>query len=57
MEAQMFRISSYRIHQSLVQKPLRLSEYWPLWADKKEEEEFVMTKEMYEEIKKAHKLN
>lgn len=57
LEAQNFRLASYRIHQSLVTKPLRIEEYWPLKGDKKPtEEKITMTREMYAEIKKAHNL-
>jgi hypothetical protein len=56
--AQMIRIGSYRIHQSLVKKPLKIEDFWPLWGDKKHaSEKFVMSREMYAEIKKAHNLN
>lgn len=57
IEAGMLRIASYRIHQSLVTKPLSISEYWPLRGDKKpESERIVMTPEMFEGIKKIHNL-
>ncbi len=32
--AQMMRISSFRLHQSLVQKPLKIHEFWALPSDK-----------------------
>jgi hypothetical protein len=51
------RWASYRIHQSLVEKPVRIEEFWPLWNDKKpEDEKLIMTKEMYDQIKKIHNL-
>lgn len=57
----MMRIASYRIHQSLVQKPLRLTEYWPLYLDKSHQEaeqKFEqLTQEEYENIKKLHGIN
>lgn len=57
IEARNLRFASYRIHQSLVTKPLSIEEYWPLKGDKpKQAEKKVMTREMYAEIKKAHKL-
>lgn len=57
-EAAMMRIASYRIHQSLVQKPMPLHEYWPLPSDKKQGPvtQKYMTKEMLEKIKKVHKI-
>lgn len=58
MEAESLRWASYRIHQSLVEKPLKIEDFWPLWGDKKKapDEIPVMTKEMYDEIKKIHNL-
>lgn len=51
------RWASYRIHQSLVEKPLKIEEFWPLWGDKKKDDDkLVMTKEMYDQIKKIHNL-
>lgn len=56
-EASMQRIASYRIHQSLVQKPFTITEYWPLPSDKKQSRDtFYMTPEMLQKIKKAHNL-
>lgn len=52
-EAAMLRIASYRIHQSLVQKPLKIQEYWPLPSDKKVSRDVrIMTPEQLEKIKK-----
>ena len=57
IEVKNLRWASYRIHQSLALKPLSLEDFWPLAGDKqKEGDQLVMTKEMYEEIKKIHKL-
>jgi len=63
-QAQQLRLSSYRIHQSLVEKPLSIQEFWPIWGDKKhEQDKFIWgeTKEearaFYELVKKAHNLN
>ena len=56
--AAMMRTASYRIHQSLVEKPLAIEDYWRLWSDgKKEKIDIVMTSEMFEMIKKAHGIN
>lgn len=56
-DAAMMRIASYRIHQSLVEKPLTIQKYWPLPSDKSQSRDtYFMTKEMLEKIKKAHKL-
>lgn len=55
-EASMMRIASYRIHQSLVQKPMKLQEYWPLPSDKKVSHvQKYMTREMLEKIQKRIK--
>jgi hypothetical protein len=57
LEAQNFRLASYRIHQSLVAKPVPIEEYWPLKGDKKKPtEKIVMTRDIYAQIKKAHNL-
>ncbi len=56
-EAAMLRISSYRIHQSLVQKPLKIQEYWPLPSDKKVSRDVrIMTPEILEKIKNRWKI-
>lgn len=48
-------MASYRIHQSLVQKPLSLEDFWPIDGDKeRSNDRLIMTREMYAEIKKAH---
>lgn len=56
LEKANLRFASYRIHQSLVTKPLSLEKYWPLKGDKPKTEKIVMTRDMYDEIKKAHNL-
>jgi|GEM_PF-6860636 len=35
-----------------------MEEFWPLWTDKKkvENDQLVMTKEMYDKIKQVHNL-
>lgn len=55
--AEMMRISSYRIHQSLVEKPLSIEKYWPLPSDKESTEEgLIMTPDLLEKIKEIHGL-
>lgn len=57
IEAQNLRLASYRIHQSLVTKPVSIEKYWPLRGDKVQtEDKIIMTRDMYAEIKKAHNL-
>lgn len=57
MRATDLRWASYRIHQSLVEKPAKIEDFWPLWGDKKKEtEQLVMTPEMYHKIKQIHNL-
>ena len=57
-EANNLRFASYRIHQSLVEKPLKIEEFWPLWGDKKvkPDDKLIMTPELYQQIKKIHNL-
>lgn len=56
-EALMQRMASFRIHQSIVQKSLKISEYWPLPSDKKvTRDTLFMSKEMLKKIKAAHKI-
>lgn len=50
-------IASFRIHQSLVQKPESFNNYWPFQKDAgKPKDTYFMTKEMLAKIKKAHNL-
>lgn len=56
VEAWNLRLASYRIHQSLVTKPVSIEEYWPMDNKKKDAEKSIMTRETYAEIKKAHNL-
>ena len=44
------RLASYRIHQSLVEKPLKIEDFWPLWGDKKTEDKLIMTPELYRQM-------
>ena len=52
----MLRIASYRIHQSLVEKPLSLDDYWKI-DEVKEMDEMIMTPDLFNEIKKKHGLS
>lgn len=57
MEDLKLGIASYRIHQSLVQKPEPFKSYWPFQKDAgKPKDTYFMTKEMLAKIKKAHNL-
>jgi len=54
-EMSVARLASYRIHQSLVTKALKIEQYWPLESDKKPEvKQFVMTQEERDRILKLH---
>lgn len=56
-EARLQRIAAFRIHQSLVTKPLSLNEFWPLPSDKKvSRETLVMSKAMLKKVKQFYKL-
>lgn len=56
-EASMLRMGFYRIHQSLVEKPLTIKEFWPLASDKESvKEKIVVSREMIDKIKKIHNL-
>lgn len=57
-EASLQRTASWRIHQSLVQKPLTLREFWPLPSDKKNQRDIILppSKEKIEEIRKIWKI-
>ncbi len=56
-EAVMLRIASYRIHQSLVQKPLSITDYWPLPSDKETKKDTLfVSRDILKQIKQAHGL-
>lgn len=56
-ESLKLRIASYRIHQSLVEKPLTLEKYWPIDdIEDDNPDELIMTPEILEQIKKMHNL-
>lgn len=55
-EAKMLRIASYRLHQSLVEKPLSIIEYWPLRDEVEVKETMVVDAELLATIKRVHKL-
>ena len=52
------RLMAYRIHQSLVEKPVKIEEFAPVWDDDKEEAngEFVVTQDFYNEMAKLYDL-
>jgi hypothetical protein len=55
--ARVNRVLSYRIHQSLVKKPINITEYMPLFGDNVQAKgKMVMDKETYELIKRKHGL-
>jgi hypothetical protein len=52
------RLLSFRLHQSLVEKPLKLEEYMPMFGDDliAKKEAPIITQELYNQIKKRYKL-
>jgi len=51
------RMGLFKIHQSLVQKPLSLKEFLPLSSDKViSHDTFTISKDLLAQIKKAHKM-
>ena len=56
-ESLKLRIASYRIHQSLVEKPLTLEKYWPIDdIEDDNSDELIMTPELLQQIKQAHNI-
>ncbi len=57
-QAELMGFSSYRIHQSLVEKPLSFYKYWPLTkaakAEQKEKQRIVMDDAMLQTIMKKY---
>ena len=55
----MMRIASYRIHQSMVEKPLNIDDYWPIEGLEKAPEikPAIANKEIINQIRKAHNYN
>ena len=52
------RTASYRIHQSLVEKPLSINEYWPIDGFEVEEiEPAVIDADLINKIRKIHNYN
>lgn len=50
-------IASFRIHQSLVQKPETFNNYWPFQKDAaKPKDTYFMTKEMRDKIREAEQI-
>lgn len=58
-QAELHRMAAWRIHQSLVQKPLGIKSFWPLWNDNAGDNTKLapLTKEEWQEIMKTHNLN
>jgi hypothetical protein len=52
------RLLSFRLHQSLVEKPLKLEEYMPMFGDNlsTKKDTPVITQELYNQIKKRYNL-
>jgi len=57
-QAQMHRLAAYRIHQSLVEKPLKIQEFWPLFGDKAQakKDTLIVTDELWNKIKQTHNI-
>lgn len=49
------RFAAYRIHQSLVQKPLTIEQFWPM-SDHTEPEKKEIDQETWDRIKRLHKV-
>lgn len=56
LEEKRLRFASYRIHQSLVDKPVPIEKFWPIEDDAPEQERMEMTPEILERIIKAHNV-
>lgn len=54
----MMRVASFRIHQSLVEKPLTIEDFWPIDGNQIDEEqnELIMPDELIEQVLNAHNL-
>jgi len=54
----MHRLAAYRIHQSLVEKPLKIQEFWPLFGDKAQakKDTLIVTDELWNKIKQTHNI-
>lgn len=50
------RFAAYRIHQSLVKKPLTLEKFWAIEVDKNPIERKTFTPKEWEELKRVHGL-
>lgn len=57
-QASLLRFGFFRTHQSLVQKPLSIREFWPLPSDKKTGRDIIKlpSHELMEQIKRDHNL-
>ena len=50
------RYAAYRIHQSLVQKPLSIEAFWPLKKSDLKTEKKVISREQWDKLKLVHKM-
>ena len=55
-ETRMHRLMAYRVHQSLVEKPIPIEDFAPVWNDSKANPEFEITQEFFDELAKTHNL-
>ena len=54
-DVEITRFAAYRIHQSLVEKPLSIERFWPM-EPTEPQDEIEMTPEILEQIKKIHNI-
>lgn len=50
------RFAAYRIHQSLVQKPLSIDAFWPLKKSDGKNDKKVISREQWDKLKLVHKI-
>ena len=58
-QAQIARLASHRIHETLSNKPLKIHEYWPLFSDKiksSRNEKIVIDDDITKQILAAHNI-
>jgi hypothetical protein len=56
-EAAIQRFAAYRIHQSLVEKPLTIERFWPLDNREPEKTTIVMEEGFWERLRTQNKHN
>ena len=57
-KAAIIRFAAYRIHQSLVEKPLTIERFWPLEGDKPRENTTLVFEEgLLDKIFNRHKID